>query len=59
MLILNFTHSLTNQQREQIEALTNFSIEEVRTIPMRLNLAEPLEPQITAIVNTIGLTSEE
>ena len=59
MLILNFTHPLTPQQRAQIEALAHTPIEEVRTIPVQINQAEPLEPQITAIVDAVGLSSEE
>lgn len=59
MLILNFTHPLTSQQREQIEAIAATSIEEVRTIPVQINQEEPLEPQITAIVDAVRLSSEE
>ena len=59
MLILNFTHPLTHSQREQIEALAATSIEEVRTIPVQINQEEPLEPQIIAIVDAVGLSSEE
>src|SRR5438874_11000664 len=59
MLILNFTHPLTHLQREQIEALAHTSIEEVRTIPVQINQEEPLEPQIIAIVDDVGLSSEE
>jgi hypothetical protein len=59
MLILNFTHPLTLEQRAQIEALAHTSIEEVRTIPVQIDQAGPLEPQITAIVDAVGLTSEE
>jgi hypothetical protein len=59
MLILNFTHPLTNEQRAQIEALANTSIEEVRNIRVQIDQEEPLEPQITAIVNATGLSSEE
>ena len=59
MLILNFTHPLTPDQRAQIEALANTSIEEVRTIPVQINQGEPLEPQITAIVDATELSSEE
>ena len=59
MLILNFTHPLTHEQRAQIEALANTSIEEVRTIPVQINQEEPLETQITAIVDAVGLSSEE
>src|SRR2546421_6076651 len=59
MLILNFTHPLTSQQRAQIEALAHTSIEEVRTIPVKIDQAEPLEPQITAIIDAVGLSPEE
>ena len=59
MLILNFTHPLTPEQRAQIEALAEVSIEEVRTIPVQIDQAEPLEPQITSIVDAVGLSSEE
>lgn len=59
MLILNFTHPITPEQRAQIEALANASIEEVRTIPVQIDQGEPLEPQITAIVDAVGLSSEE
>ncbi len=59
MLILNFSHPLTEQQRTQIEELANTSIEEIRTISLQINRSEPLEPQITAIVDAIDLSSEE
>ena len=59
MLILNFTHPLTPEQRAQIEALANTSIEEIRTIPVQINQEEPLAPQITAIVDAVDLPSEE
>src|SRR6266851_6050236 len=59
MLILNFSHPLTIDQRAQIEALAHTSIEEVRTIPVQIDQAEPLEAQIIAIVDAAGLSSEE
>jgi hypothetical protein len=59
MLILNFTHPLTKDQQAQIENLANASIDEVRTITVQINQEEPLEPQITALVNSVDLTSEE
>ena len=59
MLILNYSHPLTPEQLTQIEALAGTPIEEVRTIPVQIDQAEPLEPQITAIVNATGLTSEK
>jgi hypothetical protein len=59
MLILNYSHPLTNEQQAQIEALANTSIEEVRTIRVQINQEELLEPQIVSIVDDIGLSSEE
>src|SRR5438477_1627051 len=59
MLILNFTHPLTETQRAQIEALAHASIDVIRTITVQINQEEPLEPQIISIVDATGLSSEE
>lgn len=59
MFILNFTHPLTDEQRTQIESLANTAIEDIRTIFVQIDQEEPLEAQITAIVDAVGLTSEE
>ncbi|MBE3560241.1 MAG: hypothetical protein IMW89_13610 [Ktedonobacteraceae bacterium] len=59
MLILNFTHPITEEQRAQIEQLAGTRIEEIRTIPVQIDQAQPLEPQISAIVNAARLSSEE
>ncbi len=59
MLILNFTHPITPDQRAQIESLANTHITDIRTIPVQINQEEQLEHQITDIVNSVGLSSEE
>ncbi len=59
MLIINFTHPLTPTQQSQIEALADTTISEVRTIPVQIDQSEPLEPQITAVINAVGLSSHE
>lgn len=59
MLVLNFTHPLTKDQRAQIETIAGAAIEEVRTIPVQIDQEEPLEAQIRAIVDAVGLSSEE
>lgn len=59
MLILNFTHPLTDEHKAQIEALASITIDEIRTIPVQIEQAEPLSPQIVAIVDATGLSSEE
>jgi hypothetical protein len=59
MLVLNFTHPLTREQCAQIEALAQDTIVEVRTIYVQINHTEPLGPQITDIINDIGLSCED
>ncbi len=59
MLILNFTHPLTDAQRAQIETFADIPIEDIRTIPVQIDQAEPLEPQITALVDAVGLSSHD
>ena len=59
MLILNFTHPLTDENKAQIEALAGNAIDEIRTIPVQVEQAEPLEAQIVAIVDATGLSSQE
>ncbi|MHB8597674.1 MAG: CRISPR-associated protein Csx15 [Ktedonobacteraceae bacterium] len=59
MLVLNFSHPFTAEQRTQIETLAGTAIEEVRTIAVQINQAEPLEPQIVATVDAAGISPEE
>ena len=59
MLILNFSHPLTSEQQLQIEAFVTTNIDDIRTIPVQINQDEPLDQQIIAIVNAVGLSPEE
>jgi len=59
MLLLNFTHPLTAEHKAQIETLGGTSIDEIRTIPLQIDQALPLQAQIAALVDAAGLTSEE
>jgi hypothetical protein len=59
MLILNFAHPLTEEQRAQIAALANTAIDEVCTVAVQINQDQPLTPQIVAIVDAIDLSPEE
>lgn len=59
MLILNFTHPLTEEHTAQIATLAGAAIDEIRTTPVQIDQAEPLEAQISAIVDAVQLTSEE
>jgi hypothetical protein len=59
MLILNFSHPITPEQRVQIESLADTTISDIRAIPVQIDQAQPLEPQIRSIVDATGLTPEE
>jgi hypothetical protein len=59
MLILNFTHPLTDEHRAQIEALVGTTIDEIRTIAVQIDQTKPLVPQISAIVDAAHLSSQE
>jgi transcriptional regulator with XRE-family HTH domain len=59
ILLLNFAHPLTEQQRKQIELLTGTSIKDIITIPALINEAEPLGPQIAQLTDAAGLTVDE
>lgn len=59
MLVLNFTHPLTTEQCAQIEALAQDTIAEIRTIYVQINHTQPLGPQITSILDNVGLSQEE
>jgi len=48
-----------HEQRARIEALAGVPAEKVLNIPIEINQEEPLEPQITAVVDKVGLSSGE
>ncbi len=59
MIILNFTHPLTDAQREQIVALTTRDITRVVDLPVQLDHDLSFEEQIRAIVSAVALTAVE
>jgi len=59
MIVLNFSHPLTDEHKAQIEALAGTPVDEVRTIPVQINQSEPLIPQVSAIVDATQLSSQE
>lgn len=59
MLILNFTHPLTDEHKAQIESLACMSVDEIRTIPVQIDQTQPLGPQISTIVDATQLSSQE
>jgi hypothetical protein len=59
MLILNYAHPITDDQRARIEALIDGPISEIRPIKTHINPAAPFEPQVIALADAAGLSGEE
>lgn len=59
MLVLNFTHPLTEDHIKQIETLAGTAIDGVHTIPVQIDQQSPLEEQIRSIIDHVPLTSQE
>jgi len=58
MLIVNFSHPLTDTQKAQIEALTGQAIEQIVAVPVQFDNAQPFVPQLERLMAQIPLTSE-
>ncbi|HHY54204.1 MAG TPA: hypothetical protein GYA08_02095 [Chloroflexi bacterium] len=58
MILLNFSHPLTDAQRSQIETLTGQAISELRQIATQFDEQEPFAPQLAALMATLELTPE-
>lgn len=59
MILLNFTHPVTDAQRTQIEALTGQAIDRLIERMPHFDDGQPLAPQIRELVDSVGLTSQE
>lgn len=59
MLVLNFTHPITGEQKARIEELAGAAIDEIRVILVQIDQEEALEPQVRALVDGVQLTSQE
>ncbi|MCG3158190.1 MAG: hypothetical protein DKINENOH_04831 [bacterium] len=59
MLLLNFSHPLTEVQIQQVEALIGKKLEEVQNFKVQFEAAAPYAAQVEALVEGIGLGSAE
>ena len=57
MLLLNFAHPLTPEQLSTIERLAGKPVTRFLQVPCQLELAQPLAPQISQLLDQVGLTS--
>jgi hypothetical protein len=59
MLLLNFSHPLTAEHLQQIEALTGQKVEQVIEVQSQIDPQQPLLPQIVALADQIKLSPKE
>jgi hypothetical protein len=59
MIILNFSHPITDEQQAQIAELAGAAIEDIHAIPVQIDQARALEEQVRAIVDSAELSSQE
>lgn len=59
MVLLNFSHPLTAEQLQQLEELTGRKVDRVAEIDAQIDPQQPIVPQITAMADRAGLTSQE
>jgi hypothetical protein len=59
MVIINFSHPLTEEQLAQIEALAGQKVERVIEIPTQLDPAAPFAPQVAELADKVGFSPRE
>jgi len=56
MILINFSHPVTAEQRTQIEALTGQPIARTIERPAQFDTAAPFAPQVAALIETVELS---
>ncbi len=59
MILLNFSHPVTELQRNQIEKLTETAIGRTLDVPAQFDEQQPFVPQINLLLEAVGLTAEQ
>jgi hypothetical protein len=59
MIVLNFSHPLTKEHIEQIEALTRQGIEQVIEVKTQFDHERPFDEQVRELVDSIGFSPQE
>jgi hypothetical protein len=58
MILLNFSHPITQDQRTQIEALAGSPIDRVLAHTTHFDEQQPFQPQVAALLAQVELTPE-
>ncbi len=59
MIVLNFSHPLTEEQKIQIEAITGEKVEEIRQLKVSFDNGRSFVPQVKELVEQCGFSTEE
>jgi hypothetical protein len=59
MIILNFSHPITDEQQAQIAKLAGAASTDTRAILLQIDQLQPLAAQISRLVDAIGFTAQE
>lgn len=59
MIVVNFSHPITGEQKGKIAELTGQPIERIIDAPTKIDLARPVVEQVETIIAAIGLTPAE
>jgi len=57
--IINFAHPLTKENLREIEALAGYAVLEVIDAPSQVDLERSLEPQLSSLLDGLGLSPKE
>lgn len=59
MILLNFSHPLTPEQKTQVEALANQALEQVLDLPAQFDHEQPFQPQLQHMLASLAFTPEQ
>lgn len=59
MILLNFSHPLTQEQIKEIKAITGQAVAEARHVPAQFDHWAPFAEQVRALADRMGLSPEE
>lgn len=59
MIVINFSHPLTDEQIAQIETLARQPVERVIALPVHFDSEQPFIPQLNTLLDTLPLTPAE
>ena len=59
MILLNFTHPLTAEQRAQVEALVGRQIVRLIDMPVHFDHGQPFDGQVREMVDSLDLTPRQ